>query len=232
MAQDQNSSARQRRGGSPPSSSSLESDSSKKVSFDVPSAKGVSKDHVNPAWGRFAGNEWFTVVSSAAIVLICPVLAVLSSICLEFFDGALFPTVYTFLTTNPIEFIQLYAPRPTREASLAYVGWLLFQAVLYAVVPSPIGYGQRTPAGHLLPYRVNGIHVWVLTHVMAVAAVVAGVLDPAYIAKNWNGLMVAANVYGYVLSFFAYFKAILFPTHPNDRKFSGMSSIDVFLTLG
>jgi 7-dehydrocholesterol reductase len=207
---------------------------SKKVSFEVPrsllpdrksNGNGLvqgPKDHVNPAWGRFAGNEWLTVLGCAAIVVFCPLLAVLSWVCLENFDGALFPTLYSFITTHPVEFVRIHFPRPSRGASVAYVAWLLFQAALYAWVPSPVGYGQRTPAGHLLPYRVNGIHAWVITHAMAVAATMAGALDPAIIAKNWPGLLVAANVYGYILAIFSYVKAHLFPTHEDDRKFSGV----------
>lgn len=161
------------------------------------------------------------MVGCGAIVLFCPLLALLACICLKHFNGGLLPTLWAFVTTHPVAFIVRYAPRPTAGASAAYAGWLLFQAALYAWLPSPIGYGQRTPAGHLLPYRVNGIHAWVATHAIAIATVYAGILDPAVIAKNWEGLLVAANVYGYLLAVAAYLKAHFFPTHEADRKFSG-----------
>ncbi|KAG0639372.1 ergosterol biosynthesis ERG4/ERG24 family-domain-containing protein [Tuber brumale] len=187
--------------------------------------------HVNPAWGRFAGNEWVTVMGCGAIVLFCPLLALLACVCLKHFDGGLLPTLWAFMTTHPVEFIVRYAPRPTAGASAAYAGWLLFQAALYAWLPSPIGYGQRTPAGYLLPYRVNGIHAWVVTHVVSVVAVYAGMLDPAVIAKNWEGLLVVANVYGYLLAVVAYLKAHLFPTHEADRKFSGSMVYDFYMGI-
>lgn len=53
------------------------------------------------------------------------------------------------------EFIRTKAPHFTYEATRIFVLWLLFQGVLYAVLPSKIGYGQRTPAGYLLPYKVS-----------------------------------------------------------------------------
>ncbi|PUU74558.1 ergosterol biosynthesis ERG4/ERG24 family-domain-containing protein [Tuber borchii] len=187
--------------------------------------------HVNPAWGRFAGNEWVTVMGCGAIVLFCPLLALLACICLKHFNGGLLPTLWTFMTTHPVAFIVRYAPRPTAGASMAYAGWLLFQAALYAWLPSPIGYGQRTPAGHLLPYRVNGIHAWVVTHAIAIATVCAGMLDPAVIAKNWEGLLIAANVYGYLLAVAAYLKAHFFPTHEADRKFSGSMVYDFYMGI-
>jgi hypothetical protein len=40
-------------------------------------------------------------------------------------------------------------------------------------------------------------------------------------AQNWAGLLVAANVYGYILPMFAYAKAHVAPSHAEDRKFSG-----------
>jgi 7-dehydrocholesterol reductase len=38
-----------------------------------------------------------------------------------------------------------------------HLTWLFFQAALYAFLPAQIGYGQRTPAGHLLPYKVCAV---------------------------------------------------------------------------
>jgi len=45
--------------------------------------------------------------------------------------------------------------------------------------------------------------------------------EPSIIAKNFGGLLVGANVYGYLLTLFAYAKAHIAPSHPGDRKFSG-----------
>lgn len=47
-----------------------------------------------------------------------------------------------------------------------------------------------------------------------------GLFSPAIIHDNWGPLLIAANVQGYLLSAFSYVKAYLFPTHPEDRKFS------------
>lgn len=154
-------------------------------------------------------------------MLLCPILVILFSVALTDFNGSITTTLLTCATINPIDFIKLYFPRPTTEAMLGYAAWVLFQAGLYVWLPGMTGYGQRTPAGHLLPYRVNGIQAWVLTHALAAAAVAFGYLDGATIAKNWDGLMIAMNVYGYFLSGISYVKAIADPTHPDDRKFSG-----------
>lgn len=47
--------------------------------------------------------------------------------------------------------LPTFSPYATR----LFFSWLTFQAVLYAFLPANIGYGQRTPAGHLLPYKVR-----------------------------------------------------------------------------
>lgn len=184
---------------------------------------GSPENHVNPSWGRFNGDSWYSVLGCGAIMTMCPILAILFSVALANFNGSISTTLWAYATNNPLELIMLYAPRPSLQATLGYAAWLLFQAALYRWLPSKIGYGQRTPAGHLLPYQVNGMQAWVVTHVLAVVAVVLGYLDPAIIAKNWDGLMVVMNVYGFFLAGIAYVKAHVDPTHPEDRKFSGKS---------
>lgn len=186
---------------------------------------GPPETHVNPSWGRFNGDSWLSVVGCGAIMLLCPILVIVFAIALSDFNGSITTTLWTMATQNPIEFAILYSPRPTMEAMLGYAAWVLFQAALYLWLPGQTGYGQRTPAGHLLPYRVNGIQAWVLTHALAAGAVYLGYLDGALIAKHWGGLMVAMNVYGYFLTGISYLKALVDPTHPDDRKFSGMCGL-------
>lgn len=49
------------------------------------------------------------------------------------------------------------------------------------------------------------------------------------LADNWTGLFVATNIFGYGLTVFAFIKAHTFPSHPNDRKFSGSLLYDMFM---
>ncbi len=49
--------------------------------------------------------------------------------------------------------------------------------------------------------------------------------------KILKGILVATNIYGYLLTLFAYTKAHLFPSHPEDRKFSGSSIYDLFMGI-
>ncbi len=47
----------------------------------------------------------------------------------------------------------------------------------------------------------------------------------------WGPLLVAANVYGYFLTFFSFAKAYWFPSHAEDRKFSSSSVYDFFMGI-
>lgn len=55
-----------------------------------------------------------------------------------------------------------------------------------------------------------------------------GCVDAAIFAKNWEGLLVSVNFYGFLLSGFAYIKAYVSPTHEGDCKFSGKIGLLLF----
>jgi 7-dehydrocholesterol reductase len=100
------------------------------------------------------------------------------------------------------------------------------------LVQGPIGTGQLTPAGHLLKYNVNGFRCWVITHILYV---IFGYFIPIFplsiVHDNWGGILVAANVLGYFMTFFSYFKAHYLPSHAGDRKFSGSRLYDLFMGI-
>jgi len=193
------------------------------------SAKMVGK--VGPEWGRFNGGTWLGALSCGGIILICPVLVILLQIALFYFNGSILGVFVSLYQLGPVEFTVRYAPRYSQNATLGYVAWLLFQGCLYMGLPSKICYGQQTPAGHLLPYHVNGLYAWAVTHIAYAAGSYFGLLDPAIIAKNWEGLLVAFNMYGYILPLIAYIKAHLAPTHQDDIKFSGSMIYDYYMGI-
>lgn len=174
------------------------------------------------SWGRrHHHGSWLHALGCASIMCLCPCLAIFVWISLSSFQGSLTAAYNSIWESGPVEFFHLYAPRPTLNASVGYVAWFMFQAALYQCLPSQLSTGQLTPAGHLLKYRTNGLLAWGVTLVLFLAASIAGALDPATLATNWEGLLVAVNVFGFLLSGFAYVKARFSPTHEDDRKFSG-----------
>ena len=176
---------------------------------------------IDRLWGRKTEATWATAAGSLALVLVCPVWIVANWVTLEYFDGSLSSMLSALYSDGLTSFTQQYAPRPSKEASIGYAGWLAFQGALYSLLPGPISTGQVTPAGNLLKYKTNGLLAWVTTHLLTMLAALIDVLDLSLIANHWEGLVIAVNVYGVLLAAFAQIKAHVAPSHPNDRKFSG-----------
>nr|CAG8628631.1 10273_t:CDS:2 [Entrophospora candida] len=110
--------------------------------------------------------------------------------------------------------------------------WGRDKGLLYAFLPAKIGYGQQTPAGHILPYKVNGLLAWVVTHLIFIfGAFYFELWKASIIHDKWGELFVAANIYGFFLTFFVYIKAYVSPSHPEDRKFSGSFIYDLLMGI-
>src|SRR5438045_609390 len=166
-----------------------------------------SKPCSRPNWGRSHRTSMSTAIHSAGIMLLCPVLVIFTWIALEFFSSSLLTAGAELFSIGPWQFTARYMPTVSSSTLTGYTAWLLFQAALYTSLPSRLSTGQLTPAGYLLKYYTNGLLAWTVSHLVAFALVVSGVVNPTVIADNWAGLLVAANVYGFLLSAFAYFKA-------------------------
>jgi 7-dehydrocholesterol reductase len=197
---------------------------SKLDSLSLSSGKSTSWD-----WGRAQATSLTTACSSAGIMVLCPLLVIFTWIALESFNGSLLDAGTECGSLGPWDFLARYGPAPSWRAGGGYACWVLFQALLYTVLPAKLSTGQLTPAGYLLKYYTNGLLAWVVTHVAFAVLVLGGWIDGGVIARHWEGLLVAANGYGFVLSAFAYWKAHAFPTHVEDRKFSGSWLYDIYM---
>lgn len=172
-------------------------------------------------WGRRNKPRWSNNVAAAAMVVGCPLWMVINWVALEHHGGSLTQTIQCFTSKGLYQLGLRYLPRPSCSAFFGYALWLLWQAALYGYLPGRRCFGQRTPGGHLLDYTTNGLIAWALTHLLFLAASVLGLIDPAIIAKTWQGLLVAANTYGFVLAFMAQMKGYYAPSFIEDRKLSG-----------
>lgn len=151
-------------------------------------------------------------------------------ITLTYFDGSFSQTSAAWRAEGSTRFIIHYMPKASSEARNLFIAWLSFQACLYTILPGG-GTGQLTPAGNVLKYNINGLLAWQLTIGLAIFAVIWGYSDATIIADHWEGLLVSANAYGYLLSALAYAKAHFWPSHAEDRKFSGMTNPGVTILL-
>jgi hypothetical protein len=176
------------------------------------------------SWGRrHHHGSWAHSLGCASIMTLCPALVIFYWIALSSFEGSLTATWHSMWKSGLLSFFWTHAPKSDYRVHCGYAGWLCFQAGLYQFLPAKLNVGQLTPAGHLLKYRTNGFFAWFLTHLLFAAWCLHGCVDPAIIAKHWESLLVSANVYGFLLTGFAYVKARVSPTHVGDRKFSGKS---------
>ncbi|TGZ76784.1 ERG4/ERG24 ergosterol biosynthesis protein [Ascodesmis nigricans] len=168
------------------------------------------------------------MLGCGAIIAFCPLLVIVVQVAMINFEGSILDALWAVVQMGPVEWATRYAPRPTSMGFQIYGAWVAFQVLLYAFLPAPWSYGQRTPAGHLLGYRTNGLFAWFVSHAAYFAGSYYGWIDPAIIAKNWLPLIIAFNAYGYFLPLMAYVKAHWAPTHAEDRKFSGSIVYDYY----
>ncbi|OAJ41205.1 hypothetical protein BDEG_24839 [Batrachochytrium dendrobatidis JEL423] len=194
------------------------------------SGKNAQKGASN--WGRSWNIGILTVIGCYFLLAFCPVLVTYFWLSCDSFQCSVVAPIEYAIANGLEKLLENYLPRPTTFGFQLYFGWLAFQAVLYSVLPGKIGYGQTTPAGHTLPYVVNGLLAWFVTHALFIAgSLYYGFFKASIIADNWGALLIAANVYGYFLTFFSYFKAYVFPSHSEDRKFSSSFVYNLFMGI-
>lgn len=211
------------------------------------SAKGISQKlgGVNGSVGEGSGSTFPPTISpslnlsirSLFMMLGAPTLTTLFVYSCDKYQCTLAPGIWDLLASTEgihgVYDLLMWSLSPLRwftwKALAIYMVWYTVQAIMYAVVPSKIGYGQKTLAGRELPYKLNGLTCYIITHIVFLSAVYLDVIQVSIIAQNWLGLFVAANFMGYFLTVFAYVKAHLFPCHPDDRKFSGSLLYDMFM---
>lgn len=194
---------------------------------------------VGKTWGRSRDIGFLTILGSYCTVLFCPLLVVyLWKACDQFkcnIDGPAV-SLLNHLNNNGFNISLLlnwsyenFFPKFSLDALYLYAGWLVFQATIYTFLPGKIGYGQETPAGYKLPYVVNGLLAWFVTHVLFIIGFTLNLYPSSIIHDHWPGLLIATNIYGYFLSIFSYIKSLTFPSHSNDLKFSGSFIYDFLM---
>jgi 7-dehydrocholesterol reductase len=165
-------------------------------------------------------NSWLSNLACIFMITVPPVLTVLGWIAFEYFGGSLLYVLRELHRVGLLDFFKHYGPAPNGRVAVAYFCWVLFQALLYTVLPGT-STGQLTAGGELLHYNTNGLSAWVITVSSFTLLSLNGTVDPSIIARNWGSLIIVFNCYGYILSVIAYVKAYYAPSHSRDRNFSG-----------
>lgn len=173
------------------------------------------------SWGRADGRSYLGSLIASTPVVLAPFASTCFFVTLSQYNGSLSEFTAAGFREGFLPLLKEHGPKPCLKASAVYGAYVLLQAVLFLWLPGETNIGQRTPAGHLLKYKTNGTSAWVVTHALYAILAWYGVLDAGFIPRNWSGLVFAMNFTGFLVTSFAFVKAYLFPTHPEDRKFSG-----------
>eukprot|EP01028_Stygiella_incarcerata_P011481 TRINITY_DN651_c0_g2_i1.p1 TRINITY_DN651_c0_g2~~TRINITY_DN651_c0_g2_i1.p1 ORF type:complete len:487 (-),score=55.47 TRINITY_DN651_c0_g2_i1:162-1505(-) len=179
------------------------------------------------SWGRRKGGDFFPTMWVTLIMIFSPVSVLFYWSSCEHYQCSLRDTAAD-LFLNPRTALMNLFPTPTLAGFKVFAVWFSYQVLAALFVPGPKSVGQETPAGNVLEYKTNGFNVFLLTHILFAIGGAIGLFKYSIIADNWGSLLVACNVYGYLLTFFVYLKAHLVPSHPEDCKYSGNVFYDLF----
>ncbi|PQE10044.1 hypothetical protein CJF31_00003957 [Rutstroemia sp. NJR-2017a BVV2] len=183
-------------------------------------------------WGRTGvGRSWLGSLIASSPVILAPIASISTFITLTAFGGSFSSFGAAVKKEGFWSICATYGPQLTTKGILAVTSWIGLQALFFRYLPGESRTGQYTPAGHLLTYQMNGLYAWILTHILYCVLCWFGFLDPGFIPRNWSSLIAATNLAGLLISAFAFVKAYLNPTHPNDRKFSGSSIYDFYMGI-
>ncbi|KJK65113.1 Ergosterol biosynthesis ERG4/ERG24 family protein [Aspergillus parasiticus SU-1] len=186
-------------------------------------ADGKQQKSGNSFWGRRNHVSAFSGLLSLSFVIATSLFVLFLCVCLEHFDGSLRQGLYELLVhSSPTTLLRRYVPEISYGHVVAYTTWIVFQALLYSLLPGKTVYGPPTPGGNTLPYRMNGLLSWGITvGAVFLAACIGGAEVVASLAQNWAAVLAAANVYGLAVPALAVAKGHIWPTFKNDRRFSG-----------
>jgi 7-dehydrocholesterol reductase len=140
-------------------------------------------------------------------------------VALEAYNASVSEVLWGILS-HPEWLFHLYQP-PHADAATIFLAWIIFEALLFTALPGPIYFGQPTPAGKILPYKLNGFKCWLITISVIANLWAIDVIDLPFVARNWSEFLSAAAYYAWALAALSFLKAHLAPSHVMDRRFSG-----------
>lgn len=189
-------------------------------------AKGIHlqgfKAEKDAFWGRRRSIAPISgALSAIALLIATPSVVIASCVAIEHFDGSVLDMLSKLWRTGIVAFVCRYFPSPTIDTFVVYVGWIAVQAFLHTVLPGKSYTGQATPGGNVLVYKINGLTTSIVMAMAFVMSGVAGIVDLACIAKAWPGFLLAATIYGYLVTMAMYLKACFAPSYEQDTRFSG-----------
>ncbi|KAF0987868.1 hypothetical protein HZS_4433 [Henneguya salminicola] len=109
-----------------------------------------------------------------------------------------------------------------------FLFWYLFQLILYLTVPGKITTGQVMRSGQILSYKCNGLYCLIISNITVILLSYFNFIDPAYYVDHITEFLALSNIFGVLLTFVVYFKALFFPNNIDDCFFSGSTFYDIY----
>jgi len=112
------------------------------------------------------------------------------------------------------------AIRPTGKAFLAITLWVVFQAAIEILIPAPIHEGVTLKNGRRLPYPMNGLVCFGLSHVATWGLCYLGVLSPYFIWSNMGALLTSGVIVATLMAAWLYIDfGVFWWRHVDDPEF-------------
>jgi hypothetical protein len=162
-----------------------------------------------------------TVVISFVLCTTTPFVVIYYWIAYQYFDTSIVTAARVACSEGLFQFFITRFPHSSGNAVFGYAAWLAFQAIMYIYLPGREALGPVTPAGRRLRYKLNGLAAWVATIALWALGAISGIIDPAYIAKNWEGLIWTTNVFSVVVVILFHMKARLMPDNKAETFITG-----------
>lgn len=189
--------------------------------------------NTSATWGRASKASFYTTLNCLGLLIGTPLTVLYFYVSAFMFDCSLLAPIQAFMAGS-LSFREMLPPFSLKALTLLF-GWITFQVVL-ACLPNYIGgkggdlKGAITPAGNQLTYRINGLQSWGISVIFfLVGAYILKWFSPAVVFDNWAEMLWGVNILGFSLALFAYIKSKKFPSHPEDRKYSGNALYDFFM---
>lgn len=194
-------------------------------------------------WGRAWSISLFDFLGCLALLVFSPFVVLYFYISAFSYNGSLVAPIQAWLS-GELTLSDVWIKLPSFSSkALTIIGiWFVLQ-VLLALIPDKLhtifpNYqggkqkGATTPAGNRLWYNINGMQAWFISHLLFFSgAFYFNWFSPSIIFDHWGPILIIANLIGFSVGLLAYAKAYLFPSFPEDRKFSGNVIFDFFMGI-
>jgi len=119
---------------------------------------------------------------------------------------------------------------PEAKHFIAIGGFVLFEVLLMALLPSPRCECLPTPGGNIVSFRVNALPAWFITVGAYFALQYAEIMPQTFVHDEFFDLLTVLVIFGDVGSFLFYLKGIFTPSN-SDATFRGRFWQDFYLGI-